>query len=823
MPSAPSELHFEIDSWVVFQLGEQLVTDVVQALVELVKNCYDADATYAKVAIYTADSPGEGYHYADAPGYMVIEDNGTGMAMNRIRDGWLFISSSHKREFKANRQMTAKGRTPLGDKGLGRLCTQRLGMNVEIITRPEGPEGQNGGYHVGFSWADFHSGKSLSEIRIHFDKAQRKNVGTSLVVSGLKDVEEWTTTLALERLQNGLSRLISPFQLVRDFFAMVSVNDAPLQLADISEDIRSAATIRYALESDGKTFSVRGRYRLDYIRPPVSQKEEQDQFREFVEADKGAAFADFLLDDSRARDFAFRKAKLPWYLEFEVRKSLEEMPELPRIHGELANPGPFRGEVDSFDLGDDTTRPADIFTKAAEFRQYISQMHGIRVYRDGFGIRVDEDWLGLGKLSTKGRSAYSLKPANTLGFIAITARDNPSLQETTNREGFTDTPYYRTFYALLQEFVKLSSQAQDLIRRGWVEFRKRQAVGREPDTPISAEELTDQLRDRLAAAAEGSDRLKAFGTTLETVLNHCTETIRATTADGAKAPPEVRAALHEVESVVHVFQGVRDEVERRASEVEHLRHLGEQVSVRLEGLRSQLADMYETVGLGLTAEALSHEIAEIANGLAERTQSIRKKLSKDLAANKPLNSYLTHVSSAVAALRKQLAHLAPSLKYVRHQREPIELLPFLREMEDYHTGRLAAKHIGIDIKGNGFTVTMNRGRLTQIFDNLCLNCEYWLEQEMLAKRMEAGTITVEMDRPFFRIWENGRGIDPTVEGSLFEPFVTGKPLGQGRGLGLFITSQLLEGDGCRISVLSKRNRHRRLYIFQIDLSGAINA
>src|SRR5205085_5593367 len=98
--------------------------------------------------------------------------------------------------------------------------------------------------------------------------------------------------------------------------------------------------------------------------------------------------------DPKARDFAFRKAKLPWYLEFEVRKTLEELPGLPRIKGELANPGPFRGEVDSFDLGDDTNRPADIFTKAAEFKQYISQMHGIRVYRDGFGIKVDEDWLG---------------------------------------------------------------------------------------------------------------------------------------------------------------------------------------------------------------------------------------------------------------------------------------------------------------------------------------------------------------------------------------------------------------------------------------------
>ena len=542
-----------------------------------------------------------------------------------------------------------------------------------------------------------------------------------------------------------------------------------------------------------------------------------------MESDNGAALAAFLLKDSRAKDLGFRKAKLPWFLEFEVSKLLEEIPGLPRLNGKLANPGPFKGEVDSFDLGEDAERPADVFNRAAEFRNYIKQMHGIRVYRDGFGIRVDEDWLGLGKQWTRARSYYGLKPANTLGYIAITARDNATLQETTNREGFTDTPHYRMFYALLQEFVKMSSQAQDLIRRGWVEFRKIQPAGGRQETPVSSEELTEQLREGLAAATEGSDRLKEIGSKLETAFSHCANTIKAAAIDGQAAPPEVKAALQEVESVIGTFQGIRHEVERRVAEVDHIRDLGEQVSGRLEGLRSQLADMYETVGLGLTAEALSHEIAEIANGLAERTQSIRTKMSKELGSNKTLSSYFTHVSSSVAALRKQLAHLAPSLKYVRHQREPIDLLPFLRDIEDYHKARLQQKAIKIEIRGETFSITMNRGRLTQIFDNLCLNCEYWLEQEKLARRMEAGIITVELDKPYLRVWDSGRGIDPTVEGSLFEPFVTGKPLGKGRGLGLFITSQLLEGDGCRISVLPKRNRHKRLYVFQIDLSGAVNA
>ncbi len=533
----------------------------------------------------------------------------------------------------------------------------------------------------------------------------------------------------------------------------------------------------------------------------------------------------YLLSDKRARDMGFRKGKAPWLVEYQTSKNLEEMPGLPRIQGVLADPGPFRGEVDSFDLGDDAPRPTDVFSRAREFRDYINSIHGIRVYRDGFGVRVGEDWLGLGRQWTGGRSWYGLKPANTIGFVAITGRDNPKLLETTNREGFTDTPHYRVFYSLMQEFVKFSGDAQNLIRRRWNEYRHERKGVEHAGTPVSAEELAAQMHARLAAASAGTDRLRAVGSSLQSALTHCVETIKDANEDKVDTPQEVQDALREVESVVGVFQSVREEVERGAADVEHIRHLGEQVTGRMESLRVQLADMYETVGLGLTAEALSHEIAEIANGLAQRTQTIRQKLEKGQvnSISRPLTSYLTHVTTAVAALRKQLQHLAPSLKYVRHQREEIGLSSFLREMEEYHRPRLEAVGIRMEVKGEGFTVKINRGRLTQVFDNIVLNSEYWLKQEISAKRFTSGLITVTADKPYLRLADNGRGIDPSVEASLFEPFVTAKPLGQGRGLGMFISTQLLEGEGCRISLAPGRNRHNRLYTFEIDLSGVIDA
>ena len=69
--------------------------------------------------------------------------------------------------------------------------------------------------------------------------------------------------------------------------------------------------------------------------------------------------------------------------------------------------------------------------------------------------------------------------------------------------------------------------------------------------------------------------------------------------------------------------------------------------------------------------------------------------------------------------------------------------------------------------------------------------------------------------------DNGYGIPPAVENQIFEPFVTTKPKGEGRGLGLFIIQQLLDSSGCTITLEPVRNEHKRKYIFAINLSNII--
>ncbi|MBS5501956.1 MAG: ATP-binding protein, partial [Eggerthella sp.] len=162
---------FEVHPSVIFKLGEELITDDYQALSELTKNCYDADASRAKISInsdrYYKVNRGTIVECSKNDegallGIIRIEDDGCGMSEDDIRQGWLTISSSKKREMKKRGYRTEKGRTPLGDKGLGRLGTQRLGPVLRMSTKTKSGQA----LVALIDWRRFQSDNPLSTILI---------------------------------------------------------------------------------------------------------------------------------------------------------------------------------------------------------------------------------------------------------------------------------------------------------------------------------------------------------------------------------------------------------------------------------------------------------------------------------------------------------------------------------------------------------------------------------------------------------------------------------------------------------------------------------
>lgn len=120
-------------------LGEQLIKNERIALMELIKNSYDADADWVKISFLDF---GENYKI-QKESRIVIEDSGHGMTMNIIKNHWLNPATPEKKNRKSKKDTTEKGRILQGEKGIGRFSILKLGRVITIITRAKDEESEH--------------------------------------------------------------------------------------------------------------------------------------------------------------------------------------------------------------------------------------------------------------------------------------------------------------------------------------------------------------------------------------------------------------------------------------------------------------------------------------------------------------------------------------------------------------------------------------------------------------------------------------------------------------------------------------------------------
>ena len=126
-------------------IGRDLITDRITALFELVKNCYDANATEVEVLF---ENVGFDASTADkSKGRITIKDNGFGMSFEDIRDKWMVIGTSNKRKNPIS--PAPFSRRCVGEKGIGRFAVDKLGDKVNIITKRAN---SNGWLNVEIDW-----------------------------------------------------------------------------------------------------------------------------------------------------------------------------------------------------------------------------------------------------------------------------------------------------------------------------------------------------------------------------------------------------------------------------------------------------------------------------------------------------------------------------------------------------------------------------------------------------------------------------------------------------------------------------------------------
>jgi len=842
--------HFDISAAVVKQLGEELVSDEITALIELVKNAYDADASYANVVVDTNNRPPEDLFFSEKnqnpsqSGYILIEDDGIGMGADEIEKGWLTISFSTKRQMRREGILTPiKKRTPLGEKGLGRLSTQRLGNRLEMFTTKEPSlaekADQNHSYHVAFDWSDFSEDKSLTAVPVHFESIVENKTkrGTKLIITNLREPGVWLGDTAQQKLLGQLSQLIFPFEEVRPFNVYLTINGARFDLQTISSILRDVSLSRFEFSFDeqgDRKLRLNGKIKLPRLKGLGEEKE--DIYNRILAKDQGRAFYKYLTD--KHNKFSISGVKYMgadgWFISFTHISDFSSVGGwVLDKNNDFANPGHFRGEVDEFIFRGVNLEPLeDIYSRTADYRGFVGQHVGIRVYRDGFGIRPygfdGYDWLELGKGQTSGRSFYGLRPRNVIGYVALTARDNSQLQEKTDREGFVDSPYYRNFYLIMQKFVDVLDVLFNNLRRSYNEFKKLYAT--QQSGQVFSDNVFEEIRQTASSAQTVENQVIKLDQGLDQVTDSVQEIVTRVqqtpilaTQEEIKLSPllsEAGEKLSEARSVVHELRSL-------LSRLKNLETRAMTLEAEMGILEDQLTQFSELAGLGLTAEALSHEIHTVADRLAERTKQLAETIKAKKVTDSDVITYTEYVHSAISTLRKQLSHLAPSLRYVREIKDEISLQDFFDELREFytgHTGRFKGSDIKILLEKpfENFTILINKGKLTQIADNLILNSEYWLKEAVRRKDIEDPIITIRSEYPFVSIFDNGIGIDHSIENSLFQPFVTTKPKNIGRGLGLFIVRELLDSSGCSIMLLPDRNHFDRRYIFQIDFTGVVH-
>ena len=195
--------YFQPTGRLIMSIGKDLIKDLPAALVELVKNSYDADASYVKIT----------YQKNEKELKIIIEDNGHGMSEDIVLNAWMVPST----DFKLKQKNSPNGRTYQGRKGIGRYAVSLLGNKLELITIKDCSK-----TIANFDWSEFNSEKKLSEIPIVIttEKTNQAN-GTKLIIINEYDnsLVDRITEIDSKKVEKELSKLLSN---VKDFKIIVN-------------------------------------------------------------------------------------------------------------------------------------------------------------------------------------------------------------------------------------------------------------------------------------------------------------------------------------------------------------------------------------------------------------------------------------------------------------------------------------------------------------------------------------------------------------------------------------------------------------------------
>lgn len=201
-------VQFTIESRVLRELGERLVSDAEVALTELIKNSFDADATECKILL-NGDQ-------------LIIQDNGNGMSFEDFRTKWMRIATGNK---ELNPISSKYERKLTGSKGVGRFAVRFLGKILILESVAINSKGNLEKLTAGFDWAVLDKDVDILDLKVPYKLEPTNDTpGTKLIIQRLRvNIEQRT----LYNVKSGVLGIASP--------VYAFLNDAP---PDVQERFR---------------------------------------------------------------------------------------------------------------------------------------------------------------------------------------------------------------------------------------------------------------------------------------------------------------------------------------------------------------------------------------------------------------------------------------------------------------------------------------------------------------------------------------------------------------------------------------------------------
>lgn len=812
--------NFRVHASLIYKLGESLIADEVTALSELIKNAYDADATFCSLSIDTSYEEAAGDDVFR--GKIELVDNGCGMDLQTIVNGWLTLSNSPKKKMKKEKKTTNKfHRYPLGDKGLGRLSVQKLGRYMLLITKTSQSTIE---YTVDIPWGDFLKNTTIDQIPIKINENEIDNEKsyTKIVIKDLVDNDLWNSSEQVNILSNTINKIVSPFRSKKNNFKVTaSVNGRPIETVEtIFNEILSRAIAKHVITYANGKSEIHSAYTPSFL-----------YNRELMEEMRNNRFS---LNKTSLTDFwntyKFKLTGFNYHSEKKhvfISDDFCTFEELVYTSNSLENfdPGEFECEIYEYTLDpifignyyQNISFSALINQK--EYREFVDRFHGIKVVRDGFVVQGfgegdGGDWLGLASSSKTTGRYNDLRNDSVIGCVYLTGKNNYLLKETTNREGFVEDGFYMSFKRILDDSIKRINKNRNKLNssmRAYFKGAINTTANASKDASIFQPTI-DEIKSKLEESQSGvAEKKQALADTLGNFT-----VIRNDLSDNPFVPKEITTTL---DSTCNNMQKLMDNYVQMEDIQQYLAKRIDEISFEYEKLTDKLRDLFELAGLGMSVEMFAHEFDSSIRNIRLNND---KLLSSDSPSNEALVRQIHFVNVSLDTLRKQMSYFNPGLKFVRSKKQTISFLEFIRDHKSFYAERCKAKNIqyNIEIKSD-FNITVNRGMLNQVFDNLFNNSEYWLDFSEEHDLVDTKIFSVQSyEKGVVIVCDSGIGVSEDIESRLFEPFETKRE--NGRGLGLYIVASNLMYHNCRIRLLGERNLRGKLFKFELDFSSAMS-